>query len=150
MSRTLLSKKIYFKWSNGNTNFYADAFFESVKPCPDGNYECTEYTNSVYYPTTTIYNTVPNYIGPNSKQYPYWNNYNFNTVYHLKSDPSNNIFNSFQIYTQPILTCNSNCDLHIGLYQPLYPNPCALSYVYSNENSCGIPTQSSYPLLTNP
>lgn len=130
--------------TNNNSKLYADSFFNSIRPCPDGNYECLN-KKSVYYPYTTNNNNVPDYIGPNSKYYPYWNNYNFNTVYHLGTENNNNIFNSFKIYKQPILTCFSNCSLNIGLYQPLNPDACSFSYLYENENSCGIPTQSSYP-----
>jgi len=129
--------------TNGNPKLYGDAFFKSQNECPDGNYECLVKKSVYYYDPLTS----PDYIGPNSKYYPYWNNYNFNSVYHFKSELYTNIFNSFKIYKQPILTCDSNCDLHIGLYQPLNSDTCGSSYLYSTENYCGIPTQSSYPII---
>jgi hypothetical protein len=119
--------------SNGNTDYYGDAFFEATNPCPDGNYECTDSSSLYFYNE----NSVPSYIGPNSQFYPYWNNYNFDSVYHLKSN-SNNIFEEFKIFNQPCLTCYSSCDIHIGLYQPLTP-PCTSSNKYTNEDSCDLP-----------
>ena len=123
---------------NGNTDLYGDAFFSLKNPCPDGNYECTDSTNSSspYYINPNS-NSVPSYIGSNSQFYPYWNNYNFDSVYHLKSN-SNNIFEEFKIFNQPCLTCYSSCDIHIGLYQPLTP-PCTSSNKYTNEKSCELP-----------
>jgi hypothetical protein len=128
-------------------NLYGDAFFKYTKPCPDGNYECTDskpinpssQTPSPYYIDPNS-NSVPIYIGPHSQFYPYWNNYNFDSVYHLKSN-SNNIFEEFKIFNQPCLTCYSSCDIHIGLYQPL-TLPCTSSNKYPNEDSCELPPSS--------
>jgi hypothetical protein len=133
-----LSNRLTVSPTKQDTNLYGDAFFRSKNPCPDGNYECTDpnpiNSPSPYYINT---NTVPTYIGDNSKFYPYWNNDNFDSVYHLKSN-SNNSIDEFKIFNQPCLTCYSSCDIHIGLYQPLSP-PCQSSNTYPEENSCDLP-----------
>jgi len=119
--------------SNGNNDYYGDAFFEATNPCPDGNYECRDKSSLYFYNE----NSVPLYIGPNSQFYPYWNNDNFDSVYHLKSNSKKSI-DEFKIFNQPCLTCYSSCDIHIGLYQPLTA-ACTSSNKYPDEDSCELP-----------
>jgi hypothetical protein len=130
-----LKSRLTLSATNENQDWYGDAFFKQVNACPDGNYECPELDSSSPYNLKS--NTPPKYIGPNSKNYPYWNNYNFDSVYWIKSD-SQNIFYDFKIFNQPCLTCYSSCQLHIGLYQPLN-TVCESSYKYTDEDSCELP-----------
>lgn len=137
------NKRLKFSLDNDKADLYGDVFFSIKNPCPDGNYECTVSSDisgttspSPYYINPNS-NSVPKYIGSNSKFYPYWNNYNFDSVYHLKSN-SSNFFDEFKIFNQPCLTCYSNCNIHIGLYQPLTA-PCVTSNIYPDEDSCELP-----------
>jgi len=125
--------------TQNNNKLYGDAFFKLVNSCPDGNYECSDSGS----PFLIQKGSVPDYIGPNSNFYPYWNNENFDSIYHLKSNSNNsnsisNVFNSFKIFKQPCLTCFSNCTINIGLYQPLN-SICTSAYLYPNESSCELP-----------
>lgn len=60
---------------------YADPFFENLNPCPDGNFLCNDSTNSFYIPPNTNPGSTVAPIGPNSQTYPYWSNYNFDSVF---------------------------------------------------------------------
>lgn len=125
---------------------YADPFFENLNPCPDGNFLCNDSTNSFYIPPNTNPGSTVAPIGPNSQTYPYWSNYNFDSVFWFSSkEPSFNF--DFQIFIQPCYTCYPSCGLNIGLYQPI-TNACDHSIQYysktpSNlnvENMCEVPT----------
>jgi len=113
-----------------------DEFFKIKNPCPDGNYKCNDNT-SPYYPPEP--GTVPG-VGANTQYYPYWNDDNYDTVFWLKSNPTNYIFD-FKIFKQQQLTCFSSCNLYVGLYQPLSPT-CNKGYTYTNEESCELPPSS--------
>jgi hypothetical protein len=105
-------------------------FFKQLNPCPDGNYLCPD-PNS------------PFYSGENkdSKYYPYWQLYDYNSMYWLSSSQATNYKFDFKILPQPCLTCYQNCDLHIGLYQSR-SIPCAPgnSY-YSTDNNIELTCQ---------
>jgi len=113
-----------------------DEFFKIKNPCPQGNYKCNDKT-SPYYPPEP--GTVPG-VGANTQYYPYWNTNDFDSVFWLKSNPKNYIFD-FKIFEQSQPTCFSSCNLHVGLYQPLLPN-CDIEYVYINEDACDLPPSS--------
>jgi hypothetical protein len=150
--------------TSGDPDLYGDAFFGAIGTngnplCPNGSYKCdnpslTNY-NATYDPTLT----VPSYIGDDSQYYPYWNTYNFQSVYWLRSTPSDNytfkttvtggVADGFRIFDQPNYceTCYASCDLHIGLYQPL-TTQCTKSNKYYNssdpvEQSCLPPSDWS-------
>lgn len=139
--------------TEGITDLWGDAYFKKYSPknniCPDGNYlSPKEYYNSDGTKTNSLYyvdlnpdsaKKAPSYIGPNSQFYPYWNNYNFDTVYCLKSSIDTDFKFNFTIIREPILTCYSSCDLHIGLYQPLN-EICVSSNKYYNESKCQTPS----------
>lgn len=133
----------------GFSQWYGDAYFAQNNICSDGNYLCTTTTSAYYtnnvnltYPGIT---GLPTCIGPNSQNYPYWNDNDFERVYCLKSNSSTNYIFNFNITKQPVLTCYPSCELVIGLYQPLKP-PGENAYKYyssSNdiEQSCEIPSE---------
>ena len=95
----------------------ADEFFLNLSPSPfSGNYLCT--TNSKH--SNTSYIAPPpenngNYTNP--QNYPYWNVNDFSTVY-VFSSASPSYQYDFTISNENINTCSSECNLHIGLYQP--------------------------------
>jgi len=97
----------------------ADDFFKNLTPSPlSGFYLCTSTspnTNSSYIPPSQPqdYN---NYA--NSQYYPYWNTNDFDSVYIFYSSISSNYQFGFTISKENIDTCFTNCNLHIGLYQP--------------------------------
>lgn len=109
----------------------ADKFFDYINYtnsiCPGGNYICKKDSNNY-----NEYFEAPDNIYY-SQTYPYWNNYNFNHIYVLSSN-KRFIFNEFKIDKQPCLTCYSNCELKIGLYQPININKCVSSEKYYNSN----------------
>ena len=134
----------------GRSPLFGDEFFKQApnrkEICRDGYYKSTPWKE---YPDTS-YNiianmtTLPDCIGPNSQYYPYWNNYNFDKVHWLKSNAPNYTF-EFSIFNEPCLTCYSNCNLQIGLYQPL-TDSCHSSNNYYNktesedlEDECKVP-----------
>lgn len=129
--------------TNSNVNLYGDAYFLKYSPinniCPDGNYLCTDNSNPYYVDAT-----APSCIGPNSQFYPYWNIDNFESVYWFNSTFSSNYNFTFIMTREPVLTCYSNCELHIGLYQPLNIEcePSNKYYTSSNEieNKCLVPS----------
>lgn len=134
-----------------NSNYYGDEYFKQFSPinniCPDGNYLCPRPAGSQGNPFYVDPSNVPIYIGSNSQYYPYWTTNNFDTVYCFKSNPSTNpstnyIFD-FTIVDEPILTCYSSCNIHIGLYQPLATLCHSSSKYYSNdynvESDCEVP-----------
>lgn len=132
--------------TDNNSEWYGDAYFNYYSPpdnlCPDGNFSCND-TNSAYYasPSSPGEGGLPDYIGPNSEYYPYWNNNNFTTVYCFSSSVSSDYRFTFKLLEEPILTCFSNCLLHIGLYQPL-TSECSPSNKYSTENNCEVPSST--------
>ena len=138
---------------SGTYEWFGDAFFnyygtEMGNPlCPGGNYLCPSSDNtSVYYVNLTsevspANPAPPAYVGPNSQYYPYWNNYDFEAVYHLSSSALTNYKFGFEITRETALTCYSNCVLHIGLYQPL-TTECTTANKYTNEDSCEDPPAS--------
>ena len=108
-------------------------FFVKVNPCPDGNYLCND-TSSPYYAGEDT----------DSKYYPYWQHYDYNSMYWLSSSPATNYVFDFKILPQPCLTCYASCDLHIGLYQT-ESIACALDNVYYSssddiEAECQVPS----------
>jgi len=130
-----------------NPDLYGDEYFlqfsTSNNICPDGNYKCELGHNNYNSQFDTSLPGLPACIGNNSQYYPYWNNYCYDKIISLKSSPSQGYIFNVTISKQPILTCYANCDLQIGLYQPL-PPPCETSYKYyttSNEieNDCQVP-----------
>jgi|688.fasta_scaffold187138_2 hypothetical protein len=132
--------------TSNQAQWFGDAYFAQNNLCTDGNYSAPSgayYTNdaSLNAPGAT---GLPLVIGPNSRNYPYWNDDDFEKVYSLKSSSSNSYKFNFAINNQPILTCFASCELIIGLYQPLKP-PGENAYKYysgSNdiEQSCQKPT----------
>lgn len=119
--------------NQGNADLYGDEYFkqfsEQFDLIPDGKYKCTPIKpnyNPIYDPTTG-----PTYIGLNSEYYPYWNNNCFNNVLSFYSEGPNNEYKC-ALFQQPIDTCYANCDLKIGLYQPL-STICTSSYHYYNN-----------------
>jgi hypothetical protein len=127
---------------------YGDAFFGAIgingNPlCPNGSYLAPSSPSSPYYVNPT--SPPKDYIGDNSQYYPYWNTYNFQSVYWLRSNPINYKFETtvtggvaegFRIFDQPKYceTCYANCDLHIGLYQPLTAQCLKSNKYYSSSN----------------
>lgn len=137
--------------TDGNVNLYGDAYFnmysDTLNLCKNGNYLCPNDSTSPYYNDAYDLeysgNTIPDYIGPNSYKYPYWNTNCFDMIHMLQSSPTNNIF-KFAMFRQPIDTCYSSCDLQIGLYQPL-KSLCDGANKYNNSNyeteeNCQVPT----------
>jgi hypothetical protein len=129
--------------TGGYNEWYGDAYFKEIgeldnRLCPDGNYIApigfSPY--SITTPTSPGSSSLPLWIGPSYKYYPYWNNYDFDAVYSFNSDSSYNF--KFNIGTSPILTCYPSCELHIGLYQPLSLE-CTTSNKYSTEDNCEVP-----------
>jgi len=142
-----------------NEHLSGDQFFyekgiTSNELCPDGNYLCPAPSSlpseSAYYVDTT----TPSYIGPNSQYYPYWNNYDYQSVFWFKSSVSTSYKFDFSFFDEPYETCYPNCKLHIGLYQPLKAE-CEPSNIYINgtpsnnqnpggtENNCQVPNNWS-------
>jgi len=134
-------------------------FFKNiiVNPNTDGQYRSPEIyppgssTVSPYFPPPP--GTIPG-VGDGTYSYPYWNTKNYDHIYLFKSSPATNYIFEFEIINQPCLTCYANCDLKIGLYQPLKP-PCNSSYhYYTNhgttpdtepiEVSCQLPLNWAY------
>lgn len=123
--------------AQSNPNLLGDEYFRQFsnlfKLCPDGNYLCTTTKpnyNSTYDPLIN----APSYIGLNSKYYPYWNNYCFNNVLAFYADGPNSEFKC-ALFQSSIETCYANCDLKIGLYQPLNTSSCSHSNLYYSRNS---------------
>uniref|UniRef100_A0A6C0KR73 Uncharacterized protein n=1 Tax=viral metagenome TaxID=1070528 RepID=A0A6C0KR73_9ZZZZ len=114
----------------------ANDFFKETNACPDGNYVTTN-------PTSPFYPSQQQQVDDNykdSQYYPYWNSNNYDSVYCFYSNQPNNTF-TFQIKSEPCITCFKSCKLNIGLYQnPAYP-------YYSKENDiesvCKVPTEWS-------
>jgi hypothetical protein len=142
--------------TNSYPEWYGDAYFKEIgdsdnRLCPGGNYLAPIGVSNYYIitptspglPNQTPTGPSPTYlppcIGPNSQYYPYWNNDDFDAVYLFNSDSSYNF--TFNIGTTPIFTCYPNCELHIGLYQPLNTE-CTTSNKYTNEDSCEDPPAS--------
>jgi hypothetical protein len=117
-----------------------DQFFTSKNLCPDGKFLCTSSSvpsNPAFVPP--IPGTILG-VGSNTQNYPYWNNNNFDNVYWLKSNSITNYIFDFSIFKQPCQTCYQNCNLNIGLYQPL-PQDCTTTSLYTTsatkiEDSC--------------
>ena len=152
--------------TDGYDDWYADAYFKKYSPinnlCPQGYFlapvsvTSTQTQDTPYYivgPSspgepdqdfTGAVKPLPNCIGPYSYCYPYWNNYNFDTVFSITSNAASDYRFQFNISTSTILTCYANCNLHIGLYQPIPPE-CSKSNKYSTENSCEVPPFTSMP-----
>jgi hypothetical protein len=140
----------------GRSPLFGDEFFKQASNkkefCRDGFYKSTLENANVANGDNgyTVYNidldreagTLPACIGPNSQYYPYWNNYNFDKVHWLKSSAPNYTF-EFSIFNEPCLTCYSNCNLQIGLYQPLTAL-CVSSNKYYNEDYCETPNDWTY------
>jgi hypothetical protein len=127
---------------------FSDYFFYQINPCPNGNFQCPDSDTSSPYNVSSANPDLPAIIGPHSYTYPYWNNYNYDTVYTLSSGPDNDYRFSFNIAQQPCYTCYPNCDLHIGLYQPLNTK-CVSSYKYYSssddlEDECQLPVAWAY------
>lgn len=123
-----------------------DSFFKAKHSCRDGNYLCSVSSN----PTNPIFipppiGTIPG-VGSNTQFYPYWNSNNFDNVYWLKSSNQTNYIFDYVLFRQPFLTCYANCDLNIGLYQPLPPEcGSANTHYYGSgkldiESNCEVPT----------
>ena len=144
-----------------NEHLSGDQFFyekgiTSNELCPDGNYLCPA-PNPSSIPNESAYYvdaTAPSYIGPNSQYYPYWHNYNFQSVFWFNSSNSNGYVFDFKYFDEPYETCYPNCKLRIGLYQPLKVE-CDTSNVYTSgtpsnnqnpggtENNCQVPNNWS-------
>lgn len=134
--------------TGGFSEWYGDAYFAQNNICSDGNY-LSNITNNYYYTDNTNLTSpgntgLPTCIGPNSQNYPYWNNNDFDRVYSLKSSTSTNYIFNFNITKQTVLTCYPSCELIIGLYQPLQPlGENAYTYYSSSnkvENNCETPS----------
>lgn len=113
-------------------------FFESINPCPDGNFRNIDNTSPYFTDVTN----------ENYKYTPYWQEDNYDNIF-LLSSGSNYIFNNFQILSQTCLTCYASCNLKIGLYQAPPTNACDDGNLYiSNsdptELSCVIPSGSGW------
>jgi hypothetical protein len=130
-----------------NPDLYGDEFFkqfsEQYDLIPDGKYKCTlakPNYNPIYDPNISS----PIYVGSNSEYYPYWNNYCYNNVLTFYSDGPNNEYKC-ALFQQTIDTCYANCDLKIGLFQPLSSNCSSSPHYYNNtnpvvqENECKAP-----------
>jgi|LauGreDrversion4_2_1035121.scaffolds.fasta_scaffold17739_2 hypothetical protein len=138
--------------TDGKPEWYGDAYFATYSTpdnlCPGGNYLCNDINNIYYTDNTKLIRPgstgLPPCIGPNSMYYPYWNTHNFESVYWFKSSSSSEYKFTFKTTKEPILTCYSNCELIVGLYQPLNPqcNSGNKYYDSSNdiENECLPPT----------
>jgi hypothetical protein len=141
----------------GFPDWFGDAYFAQNNLCTDGNYLSNNatgsgsnyYTNNASLTSPGAVTTLPDCIGPNSQNYPYWNDDDFERVYSLKSNSSNGYKFTFSIATQPILTCFPSCELIIGLYQPLKPLGENANKYYSDSNdieqSCQKPTNWAVP-----
>lgn len=132
-----------------NPNLYGDEYCYQFSilngNVPDGTYLCTT-TSPSYNPVYDPLINTPIYVGTHTQFYPYWSNYNFSSVYCIRSIASSGYIFNFTIENEEILTCFSNCELKIGLYQPL-STLCTNSYYYYNknpsnlnlENQCEVP-----------
>jgi hypothetical protein len=135
-------------------SWFGDEYFHQMSVpdnlCPDGTYlsrtGVTNY-NEHYDPSANDngYNTTPEFIGPHSYLYPYWNDECFNRMFCLTSSlltTDTNIF-TFSIQKEDVLTCYASCELQIGLYQPL-KQLCGGAYEYYSssddiEKECKLP-----------
>ena len=156
---TLTTSRLNLSTTPSDENLRGDQFFYEKGTggntlCPAGNYLCPGSSSgpseTVYYVDDAVKLAHP-YIGDHSQYYPYWNNYNYQTVYWFKSSESTGYVFDFSFFDEPCETCYPNCDLHIGLYQPL-STECMSSYKYTSgtpsnnqnpggtENNCQVPT----------
>ena len=139
----------------GYADWLGDAYFTLNNLCTDGNYLSNTSSGAYYTDNVNLIapgaTGLPLVIGPNSQNYPYWNDDDFERVYSLKSSSSssNNYKFTFNIAKQPILTCYPSCELIIGLYQPLKPPGENANKYYSGSNdieqSCQKPTNWAVP-----
>jgi hypothetical protein len=136
-----LPKQIIDAANNDDKN-YGDAFFKFYDPCPSGHYESqpgdANY-NSAYDPTLS----EDPLIGKNSQYYPYWMNYNFDNIFLLSSNKSDNYEFHFNILKQPCVTCFPNCEYKACLYQPSTTVCTSSNHYYSRaddlENNYQLP-----------
>lgn len=130
--------------TGGYNDWYGDAFFKDYGLngnllCPGGNYLCNDQTNIYHTDNINLTNPtatgLPACIGPNSQYYPYRNTNNFETLYWFKSSSSSDYKFTFKITKEPVLTCYSNCELIVGLYQPLTTECSSTNKYYDSSDS---------------
>lgn len=127
--------------TNGNQNWWGDAFFLNNDKCPDGHYECKPGDPNYY--ATYDPSTGPLIIGPHSSRYPYWNTNNNDNIYWFKSSNPDYTY-TFEIKQQPCFTCEPSCGLNIGLYQPVASQCGSTPHYYDKtvaniEDECLVP-----------
>ena len=148
-----ISRLTITQGTSNQAQWFGDAYFALNNLCTDGNYLSNDTSSAYYTDNANLINPgdtgLPTCIGPNSQNYPYWNDDDFERVYSLKSSSSNNYTFTFSINNQPILTCFASCELIIGLYQPLKPPGENANKYYSGSNdieqSCQKPTNWAVP-----
>jgi hypothetical protein len=126
VSRSQLTGKLYFE----------DLYQKNKSPCYDGNYQAIidvpNGANNDYVTNDPLYRYIP-----------YWNNYNYDHVYWLKSNAEFTNFD-FYLFDQPCLTCYTNCNLAVCLFQPTN-SPCSTSDKYYNNENLEIENQCLPP-----